>query len=109
MSRHQFSQLTRTALTDIWSRVDLHCRIQSLLEERLPKAFKGHLQVACIEGSSLVLCTDSPLWSSDLRYRSAFILKSVNSCYPLELTRCKILVRPQAFAIKPQPPEPGRN
>ncbi|MGJ8668167.1 MAG: DciA family protein [Oceanococcus sp.] len=101
MSRYQFSNLSRTALTDIWAQVNLHNQIQALIESRLPKAFIGHVQVACIDGDSLVLCTDSPLWSSDLRYRSALILKSVNSCYQLKLQHCKILVRPKAFAIKP--------
>ncbi|WP_083560160.1 DciA family protein [Oceanococcus atlanticus] len=96
-------------MSDLWSKVDLHCRIQSLLETRLPRAFIGHVQVACIDGDRLVLCTDSPLWSSDLRYRSALILKSVNSCYGLNLSQCKILVRPQAFRHNPVPSKPPPN
>ncbi len=97
LSRHHFSDLARDALTDLWSRVDLHCRIQSLIEQSLPRAFRGHVQVACIEDDSLVLLTDSPLWASDLRYRNAHLLKSVNSRYQLKLLRCQIQVRPGAF------------
>ncbi len=103
---YQFTDLTRDAMPDLWPRVDLHCRIQTLLETRLPRAFLGHVQVACIDGDRLVLCTDSPLWSSDLRYRSALILKSVNSCYGLKLSQCKILVRPKAFQQNPVPSKP---
>lgn len=97
MSRHDFSDLTATAMKGLWSRVELHCKLQSLIEAQLPRAFRGHVQVACIEGDSLVLCTDSPLWASDLRYRQALILKSVNSHYSQGLRRCKIQVRPGAF------------
>ncbi len=101
MSRYKFSDLSQNALAGLWSRVDLHCKIQSLLEQRLPSAFRGHVQVACIDDDSLVLCTDSPLWATDLRYRSPFILKSVNSNYRLNLSRCQIHVRPKAFISKP--------
>lgn len=98
MSRHQFSDLTRNALGDIWSRVALHNQIQALIEQSLPRAFLKHVKVACIDAQTLVLCTDTPLWAADLRYRTAAILDGVNNKLKLDLTRCLIQVRPGAFS-----------
>ena len=107
MGTESLYTLTQDRLGNFWNRVEFHGKLQKLLEEKLPPAFRGHVQVACIQGDSLVLCTDSPLWASDLRYRSNNVLQIVNSCYKLKLLRCQVQVKPGAF-LKRQP-SPVRN
>lgn len=108
MSSHDFSDLSQRALASMWSRVEAHQKIQTLLEANLPRAFRGHVQVALIERDSLVLCTDSPLWAADLRYRSKALLDHVNAHLSVNLKRCRIHVRPDVF-FSTLPPGPARN
>lgn len=86
-----------TALDPIWDRVALHKRLQDRLSKILPPALMRHIKVSCIEGDTLILFCDTAAWASDTRYRESEILKSVNSCERLRLTRCRVLVRAELF------------
>lgn len=85
------------ALDPIWERVALHQRISHHLTKILPQALVRHLRVSCIEHDALILICDTPAWASDLRYREALIVESVNLHEQLALKNCRILVRPEVF------------
>ncbi len=85
------------ALDPIWDRVSLHQRITVCVDKVLPHALRRHVKVGCVDKSTLVLFCDTAAWASDIRYREKQILQSVNSCEPLQLTQCRILVRAELF------------
>ncbi len=85
------------ALDPVWDRVSLHQRIDESMNKVLPQALRRHVKIGCVDNSTLILFCDTPAWASDIRYREKQILDIVNSCEPLGLTRCRVMVRAELF------------
>ena len=78
------------------------------LQEHLPEPLNRHCTVANIHNDSLVLLTDSPVWSSRLRFHGPALLRELERRHALHLTKVLIRinppepVRPVAVSHKPR-------
>ena len=78
------------------------------LQEHLPEPLNRHCTVANIHNDSLVLLTDSPVWSSRLRFHAPALLRELERRHAVHLTSVRIRinppeqVRPAAPSRKPQ-------
>lgn len=86
-------------------------RLQQLtrtLQEHLPEPLNRHCTVAAIHDNSLVLLTDSPVWSSRLRFHAPALLRELERRHAIHLAKVLIRitppeqVRPVAVSHKPQ-------
>ncbi len=77
------------------------------LQEHLPEPLNRHCTVANINNDSLVLLTDSPVWSSRLRFHAPAILRELERRHALRLGKILIKIsppeqsRPVAVSHKP--------
>jgi hypothetical protein len=71
------------------------------LQEHLPEPLNRHCTVANINDGSLILLTDSPVWSSRLRFHAATILREVERRHGLQLAKVQIRVNPPE-QVKPE-------
>jgi len=78
------------------------------LQEHLPEPLNRHCTVANIQNDSLVLLTDSPVWSSRLRFHAPALLRELERRHAMHLTKVLIRIsppeqaRPVAVSHKPQ-------
>lgn len=78
------------------------------LQEHLPEPLNRHCTVANIHNDSLILLTDSPVWSSRLRFHAPALLRELERRHAVHLTKVQIRinppeqVRPAAVSHKPR-------
>ncbi len=77
------------------------------MQEHLPEPLNRHCTVANIHHDSLILLTDSPVWSSRLRFHAPALLRELERRHALHLTKVLVKisppeqVRPVAVSQKP--------
>ena len=64
------------------------------VQEHLPEPLNRHCTVANIHNDSLVLLTDSPVWSSRLRFHAPALLRELKRRHAIQLTGVRIRVNP---------------
>jgi hypothetical protein len=69
------------------------------VQEHLPEPLNRHCTVANINHDNLVLLTDSPVWSSRLRFHAPALLRELERRHAVHLTKIQIRINP---------PEQGR-
>ncbi|MCH8476579.1 MAG: DUF721 domain-containing protein [Wenzhouxiangella sp.] len=62
------------------------------LQPLLPEPARGRIQVACIEGDTLVLAAASPTWSSRARLEAPRLLEAAAQIWPTPLRHTRIIV-----------------
>lgn len=80
-------------------------RLTSLLRSELPPEIDGHYHVANIRDRTLVMMTDSPVWTTRLRQLGPRILTILQNSGRKHLLHIRVFSRPsQAVDIKPKQP-----
>lgn len=69
-------------------------QLTDTLSAILPQAVYGHCHVGNVSGDTLVLITDSPAWSTRLRFHAPAILEHLKETHGLALHRVRIRVHP---------------
>jgi hypothetical protein len=64
-----------------------------LLRNKLPPECDGHYHVAAIHNSTLVIVTDSPVWTTRLRQLGPLILQTLKKKVPYSLQHVRIISR----------------
>ena len=70
------------------------------LQEHLPEPLNRHCAVANIHNDSLVLITDSPVWSSRLRFHAPVLLRELERRHAVRLKNVLIKISPE---VRPSP------
>lgn len=82
-------------------------RLTLTVREHLPEPLNRHCTVANIHGDSLVLLTDSPVWSARLRFHAPALLRELERRHAVKLNNVRIRIEPpqatQQSVIKPKP------
>ncbi|MFP4207179.1 MAG: DciA family protein [Wenzhouxiangella sp.] len=68
----------------------LDARIQPLL----PDTARGHIRIACVDQSVLVIAAASSTWASRARLEAGRILEAAQALWPEELCSTKVIVSP---------------
>ena len=80
-------------------------RLTSLLRSELPPESDGHYHVANIRDRTLVIMTDSPVWTTRLRQLGPSILKILENNGKKNLLHVRVFSRPsQTVDSKPKQP-----
>ncbi len=74
-------------------------RLTQLVRAELPAACASHCRVASIRDSVLVLATDSPAWSSRLRFHGPELVRTLKRRHGLDLRSTRILVVPSKTSL----------
>ena len=83
-------------------------RLTSLLRSELPAESDGHYHVANIRDRTVVIMTDSPVWTTRLRQLSPRILTLLQNSGRKNLLHVRVFSRPsQAVAVRP--PQPAKK
>lgn len=75
-----------------------------LLRNSLPPECDGHYHVAATHGPTLVIITDSPVWTTRLRQLGPLILQTMQENVPLKLQHVRIISRHGPVISTYQPP-----
>ena len=80
-------------------------RLTSLLRSELPPESDGHYHVANIQGRTLVIMTDSPVWTTRLRQLGPRILSVLKDRGGKNLQHIRVFSRPgRSPTVKPPAP-----
>lgn len=75
-----------------------------LLSNSLPPECYGHYHVAATHGSTLVIVTDSPVWTTRLRQLGPLIIQTMQGSVPQKLQHVRIISRHGPVVSNYQPP-----
>lgn len=84
----------------------LLANFEQFIVEQLPEPLNAHCRVANLRNGNLILYTDSPAWSTKLRYLLPAIKQAFESHFKTELKNLSIEVKP---AQQAQAPHQGRT
>ena len=77
------------------------------VQEHLPEPLNRHCAVANIQDDILVLITDSPAWSSRLRFHAPALLRELERRHAVQLKSVRIKInppeQPRQVAVKERP------
>lgn len=77
--------------------IALNARLQPLL----PAAAKGQVQVACIEGSTLMIACASSAWAARARMHAEALLDEARRHWPAPLEEIRVFIAPGMIADAP--------
>lgn len=84
--------------------------LTSLLRSELPPECDGHFHVANIHGNTLVIMTDSPVWTTRIRQLGPRILANMQNSGRKNLLHIRVFSRPgQSATVKPPAPAKTRH
>ena len=78
--------------------------LTTLLRNELPPECDGHYQVAAIHDRTLVVVTDSPVWTTRLRQLGPLILQILENKTPQNLQHVRIISRHGPTISNHEPP-----
>lgn len=97
----------RSGLRDIMDHAHNLEHLSSLLERHLASSLYTHCRVANYRDKTLVIVTDSPVWSTRLRYELPRLRSELRREPELrELRDIRIRIAPTAVHIPQEPPRP---
>lgn len=99
---------TASALSGLLAHARLLQELQLLVTSILPAPLRNHVRVANVHNGTLILNADSPVWATELRFRSNEILNSlIRKEPPCQLVGLGLRTRPpESPEIEPLPPRP---
>ncbi len=80
-------------------------QLTALLRGELPPEADGHYHVANIRGNTLVIMTDSPVWTTRVRQLGPRILTALQKSGRTGILHIRVFSRP-GQSVKVQPPAP---
>ena len=81
-------------------------RLTALLRSELPPESDGHYHVANIRGNTLIIMTDSPVWTTRIRQLGPRILTVLHNSGSTKLMHIRVFSRPgRSATIQPRPPK----
>ena len=81
-------------------------RLTALLRGELPPESDGHYHVANIRGNTLIIMTDSPVWTTRIRQLGPKILAVLQNSGGTKMQHVRVFSRPgKSVTIQPPPPE----
>ena len=83
-------------------------RLNDILRCELPPECDGHYHVANIHGSTLVIMTDSPVWTTRIRQLGPRILTVLQSRCRQKLVHIRVFSRPGHSPVA-KPPTPSKK
>jgi hypothetical protein len=83
-------------------------RLTSLLRSELPPESDGHYHVANIRDRTIVIMTDSPVWTTRLRQMGPRILSALHSYGEKQLLHVRVFSRPP-HSVDRAPAQPAKQ
>ncbi|NDY96679.1 DciA family protein [Wenzhouxiangella limi] len=66
--------------------------LDAKIQPALSQAVRGRIRVACVDGETLVLAADSPVWASRARLEADHALEIARTVWPEALTKVRVIV-----------------
>ena len=77
-------------------------RLTSILNGELPPETSGHYHVAGVDNSTLIIITDSPVWTTRLRQLGPTIIETLSDKMETKLQHIRIVSRHGSIKAPPQ-------
>jgi hypothetical protein len=92
------------SLSDLGNRAGELSRLDRLLSGLLPEPLARHVRACAVRNGTLVLQTDSPVWSTRLRMTQRQLLAAMRTEAAPDISRLQILVSPPVFQVERSKP-----